>query len=86
MNSIFEQIWNGNITPYQTCGANNPEIISLLALLEQNKLSMSQSLNTTQNETFKNYIACYDELHYLMCVHAYQDGFSLAYKLLRDAQ
>lgn len=85
MKSIFEALWNGNIAPYKTCGSGDPEVEELDKLIERNKASLDNALTNGQKELLENYISCQDEYSYLITVHAFRDGFSLACRLLTEA-
>lgn len=85
MAMLFEQLWNGNITPYKCCGQGDPEVEDLAELVERNKASLDRALNAQQKDLQKNYIICYEEHSYLLIVHAFRQGFSLASGLLAEA-
>ena len=85
MIALFENLWSGNITPCDTCGRRDPEVAELAELLERNKTSLDKVLNDKQKEMLDNYIANYKEYSYLITVHAFRSGFSLACKLLTEA-
>lgn len=48
MKSIFEQLWNGNIKPYETNGRNDPEVEELAELMMRNKSALDTMLNEPQ--------------------------------------
>lgn len=82
---LFESLWNGNIAPCETCGSKDPEVQELEQLINRNKAALVPLMNVKQKEVLESYIACQEEYTYHMMVHAYQDGFSLACRLLMDA-
>lgn len=84
MQRIFEQLWNGNIAPYKSCGSGDSEVRELNVLMERNRADLAGVLNTEKNALFDKYIACRDEYEYLTAIHAYREGFSLACKLLTE--
>lgn len=85
MNSIFEDLWNGNIRPYEINGKNDPEVEELAELMIRNKDALDQLLNETQKKALEKYISCCDSYDYLLIVHAFQNGFALALKLLAES-
>lgn len=85
MKRTLEKLWNGNIAPWECCGTKDPEIENLIELIEKNKASLSNDLGQQQTATLQKYCDCYDEYSYLITVHAFCDGFSLACKLLTEA-
>ncbi len=82
MTMLFEQLWNGQIAPCKNCGRNDPEVQNLAALMERNKSALEHALGERQKELLKAYGACCDEYTYLITIHAFHQGFSLAGKLL----
>lgn len=82
---LFEQLWNGSITPYKYCGQGDPEVEELAELVERNKASLNHALTEEQQELLKNYTVCREEYSYLLIVHAFRQGFSLASRLLAEA-
>ena len=85
MNSIFEQLWNGNIKPYENSGRNDPEVEELAQFVIRNKNALDKLLQEEQKKTLEKYITCCDSYYYLLIVHAFRDGFSLAAKMLTEA-
>ncbi len=85
MTALFEQLWNGQIKSYKTCGQSDPEVVELAELVERNKASLNSELAGRQKELLNNYLACRDEYSCLMRMHAFRDGFSLACRLLEEA-
>lgn len=85
MKSIFENLWNGNIVPNKECGKNDSELHQIAALIEKNGMALDDVLSEQQKQLLKNYMTCHDEYYYLMCIHAFRDGFSLACRLLTEA-
>lgn len=84
MQTILEDLWNGNIAPYKDCGSLDPELQELYQLTEKNKAALAAILTENHGELFKNFLACSDEYNYLSTVHAFREGFSLACRLLTD--
>ena len=85
MTAFFEQLWNGNITPYKNCGKGDQEVEELTELIERNKKSLDNSLENGQKKLLERYVGCCNEYWYLITVHAFRTGFSLASKLLTEA-
>ena len=85
MKSIFEQLWNGHIKPYETNGINDPEVEELSELMERNQKSLKNTLDEGQKQALDQYISCCESYYYLLVIHAFRQGFSLAGKLLAEA-
>ena len=84
MKSIFEDLWNGNITPYKTNGKNDPEVEELAELMVRNKAALDQLLNETQRKALDKYLCCCDSYYYLLAVHGFRTGFTIASKMFAE--
>lgn len=85
MTQTIENLWNGEITPCEKCGAHDPEINDLLVLMRRNKEALSKEITVQQQETFEKYIDCSDEYVLRMTERAFCDGFCLASRLLTES-
>jgi len=74
-------LWNGNIAPCEHCGAHNPTVNRLHALIERIREKLWEELTDAQKEQFQKYIDCSDEYLFLMMELAFCDGFILGNKL-----
>ena len=55
MNSTLEKLWNGNLSPIESCGENDPEIREIMRLLECNRKDLDAELNEHQKKAFDNF-------------------------------
>ena len=85
MKQTLEQLWNGNIRPYELCGAGEPEIEELRGYIKRHRAELEKSLDEKQKKIFANYLACSEEQLYLIAVSAFGEGFALATKLMTEA-
>lgn len=85
MKNTISDLWNGNIAPYECCGACDPAINELIALIERNREALNVGLTDTQREVFQKYIDCFDEYLLRMLELAFCDGFSLGSRLVVEA-
>ncbi|MBP3673569.1 MAG: hypothetical protein J6J18_07055 [Oscillospiraceae bacterium] len=81
MKQTLEKLWNGNISPIESCGENDSEIQEILRLIESNRKDLTAELNEHQKEMFGNYTGCCEEYTYLITAQAFCDGFSLASRI-----
>lgn len=81
----IEDLWNGNIAPCERCGAHDPEISDLLALMWRNKQKLNSTMSAQQQEDFEKYTDCSDEYVLRITEHAFCEGFCLACKLLTES-
>ena len=85
MNPVTERLWNGTLTPCRDCGSCDPEIKNLMELMQRNHDALMSLLAAPQQELFQKYQDCAKEYGYLISAHAFQDGFSLAVRLMTEA-
>ena len=85
MAQTIVDLWNGNITPCEHCGAHDKEANALIDLMERNRLDLNQGLTDTQKESFQKYIDCSDEYLLRMLELAFCDGFCLGSKLVAES-
>jgi len=81
MTQTILDLWNGDITPCERCGAKNPQINELLGLMERNRNDLQEGLTAAQTEVFQKYMDAADEYLLLMLEHAFCDGFRLGGRL-----
>lgn len=85
MAQTIVDLWNGNITPCEHCGAHDKEANELIDLMEKNRLDLNQGLTDTQKESFQKYIDCSDEYLLRMLELAFCDGFCLGSQLVAES-
>ena len=84
MQTICE-LWNGNIAPCESCGAQDIEANHLVELMEKNREILCGGLSDTQKETFQKYMDCSEEYLLRMLELAFRDGFSLGSRLVMES-
>lgn len=85
MTKTIVDLWNGNITHCEHCGAHDPELNHLIGLIERNREKLCTGLTEAQMETFQKYIDCTEEYLLRMLELAFSDGFCLGSKLSVEA-
>ena len=85
MLQTITDLWNGNIAPYEHCGAHDPEVRELISLIERNREKLSRGLTAAQSEVFQNYIDCSEEYLLRLMELAFCDGFRLSARLLTES-
>ena len=85
MSQTIMELWNGNITPCEFCGAHDREAKKLFGLMERNREALCGTLHTDQAEAFQKYIDASDEYLMRMLELAFYEGFSLGVKLSMEA-
>lgn len=85
LKNTITDLWNGNLSLIDQCGAKDPEVQNLIRLMEKNYGKLEPTLNDTQKKTFTNYINCTEEYICLILEHAFCIGFSTGCRLLSEA-
>ncbi len=81
--SILQELWYGNIRP------NEDKIISdeekeLVSLIAKHHETLSSSLKNNDLDVFEKYVDCFTEYASLIECQAFEIGFKLALKLMKD--
>lgn len=85
MLQTISDLWNGNIAPFEHCGAHDPEANHLIYLMERNREALCGELPDMQKETFQKYIDCSEEYRLRMMELAFCDGFCLGSRFAIEA-
>lgn len=85
MNSIIEDLWYGNISMCENCGAGDKEIEQLAGLMSQKEEVLRKELTQKHAKLFCEYARFADKYSCYISAHAFRDGFTLACKLLTEA-
>ena len=85
MMSAIDSLWNGDITFCENCGAGDPEIETLVTLMEESKEALQKELSREHLVIFARYEKWADQFAQLMSAAAFREGFSFAAKLLTQA-
>lgn len=81
--NILQELWYGNIRP------NEDKIITdeekrLIELIARHQETLSSSLKNDDLDVFKKYVDCFTEYASLIEAQAFEIGFRLALKLLKE--
>lgn len=83
MQTIID-LWNGNITPCEHCGAHDAEVKDLLGLMNRNCEILREGLTDKQTEILQKYIDCSEEYLLRMLELAFSEGFCIGGKLVME--
>lgn len=84
MKETIFNLWNGYIAPCERCGANDADLKQLSELMRRHSEALQQEMIERQKEVFQKYIDCADEYLNRIQELSFQEGFSLACKLLPE--
>ena len=85
MKDTIIEIWNGNIAPWEHCGAHDPTANELIGLMAQNREKLCQGLTEAQMGLYQKYIDCSEEYLLRMQELAFSEGFCLGSKLAMES-
>ena len=84
MKDTITTLWNGCIVPCERCGANDRNLRQLSELMLRHSERLRQEMTDHQKEVFQKYIDCSEEYLHRIQDLTFQEGFSLACKLLSE--
>jgi hypothetical protein len=85
MDNILEQLWYGNVAPWEQTGRHDREYKELAALLCRNRDRLTEGLTEAQKELLDKYDECQNELNAKTEKNAFVQGFCLGMRLLAAA-
>ena len=81
--NILQELWYGNIRPNEDKVITDEEK-ELVDLIAQHHESLSSSLKDNDLDVFEKYVDCFTEYASLIEAQAFEIGFRLALKLLKE--
>ena len=81
--SILQELWYGNVRPNEDKVITNEEK-RLIELIARHHETLSSSLKNNDLIVFEKYVGCFTEYASLIEVQAFEIGFKLALKLMKD--
>ena len=85
MDNILEQLWYGNVAPWEQSNRNDREYKELAKLLCRNRDCLTEELTEAQKELLDTYDECQNELSAKTERNAFMQGFCLGMRLLAAA-
>ena len=85
MDNILEQLWYGNVAPWEHSTRNDREYKELTELLRRNRDRLTEGLTGAQKELLDKYDECQNELSAKTERNAFTQGFCLGTRLLAAA-
>lgn len=81
--SILQELWYGNIRPNEDKVITDEEK-KLVSLIARHHETLSSSLKNNDLVVFEKYVDCFTEYASLIECQAFEIGFKLALKLMKD--
>ena len=85
MDNILEQLWYGNVAPWEQSNRLDREYKELTELLCRNRDRLTEGLTEAQKELLDKYDECQNELNAKTEKNAFVQGFCLGTRLLAAA-
>lgn len=85
MDNILEQLWYGNVAPWEQSNRHDREYKELTELLCRNRDRLTEGLTEAQKELLDKYDECQNELNAKTEKNAFVQGFCLGTRLLAAA-
>ena len=85
MTNILEELWYGNIAPFEQCACGDARVKELLKLLARNREELDGTLTETQKEILGKYEECLNEMHGISERDAFSYGFRLGVRLMTES-
>lgn len=84
MTNTMIDLWNGNIAPWEHCGAHDSEANHLHGLMEHNRETLREGLTVAQADIFQKYVDYSEEYLLRMLELAFCEGFCAGGKLVME--
>ena len=82
---ILDELWYGNISPFEQCTRGDKRLKELLKLVARNREDLDGSLTEKQKETLEKFEDCMNEMHSITERDAFFYGFRLGVQLMAEA-
>lgn len=83
--SILEELWYGNISPWERPFKKDSAYGELLALAVRHQEDLLERLNDEEKEIFEKYADCTTEMHDLTEREAFIKGFAIGARIIIEA-
>ena len=82
---MLEDLWYGNITPFEDFLDGRKEYKELMQLMARNREKLEKGFNTEQSERLSKYDDVINEMHSIAEAEAFKYGFRLALNLTAES-
>lgn len=83
--NILDELWYGNISPFEQCTRDDKRLKELLKLVARNREELGETLTEKQKETLEKFEECMNEMHSMTERDAFSCGFRLGVQLMAEA-
>ena len=82
---ILDELWYGNIAPFEQSTSGDKRFAELLKLVNQNREELNGMLTDKQKETLEKYEETVNEMYNVTERDAFSYGFRLGTRLMAEA-
>ena len=82
---ILNELWYGNIAPFEQCSRGDKRFAEMLKLVNQNREELVRSLTDNQKETLEKYEENTNEMYSVSERDAFSYGFRLGVRLMVES-
>ena len=82
---ITDELWYGNISPFEQCTRGDKRLKELLKLVARNREELDGTLTVKQKETLEKFEECMNEMHSTTERDAFSYGFRLGVQLMAES-
>ena len=82
---ILDELWYGNIAPFEQSTLGNKRFAELLKLVNQDREELVRTLMDKQKETLEKYEETVNEMYSVTEREAFSYGFRLGVRLMTEA-
>ena len=81
----LDELWYGNISPFEQCTRGDKRLKELLKLVARNREELDGTLTEKQKETLEKFEDCMNEMHSITERDAFSYGFRLGVQLMSES-
>ena len=82
---ITNELWYGNVSPFEQCTRGDKQLKELLSLMARNRDELEETLTEKQKETLEKFEENMNEMHGIAERDAFSYGFRLGVQLMAEA-
>ena len=85
MMKTIDELWYGNVSPFEQCTRGDKRLKELLKLVARNRDELGEPLTEKQMETLEKFEECMSEMHGITERDAFSYGFRLGVQLIAES-
>ena len=85
MMKTIDELWYGNISPFEQCTRGDKRLKELLKLVARNREELDGTLTDKQKEKLEKFEECMNEMHSITERDAFSCGFRLGVQLMAES-